>query len=231
MRLRQWRLPGTFAGSATFDCTMLRQWVERTLRLASSILLCRVGASRVPNGFVLTAQSTAMRCLRLGHGTGCMSFSTGKTRPASMYLPSVPAKPGHVFDATGTDRLRQEITAAYQTQEVDMGPKSTTATSDLQIQAHGRLLAWPDLRHSRLKRSKKCRHLSVWLMNELNRTSPIPDAAAVAARLMAEFAMRTVARALKSSGDIFGPMHSPSATFSSYSSEQVISTIGAAQKS
>jgi len=28
-------------------------------------------------------------------------------------------------------------------------------------------------------------------MNELNRTSPIPDAAAVAARLMAEFAMRT----------------------------------------
>ena len=28
-------------------------------------------------------------------------------------------------------------------------------------------------------------------MNELNRTSRIPDAAAVAARLMAEFAMRT----------------------------------------
>jgi hypothetical protein len=46
------------------------------------------------------------------------------------------------------------------------------------------------LRHLRLKRSN-ARHLSVWLMNELNRTSPIPDAAAVAARLMAEFAMRT----------------------------------------
>ena len=41
------------------------------------------------------------------------------------------------------------------------------------------------------KTLENARHLSVWLMNELNRTSPIPDAAAVAARLMAEFAMRT----------------------------------------
>jgi hypothetical protein len=35
----------------------------------------------------------------------------------------------------------------------------------------------------------------------------------------------------RAAANIFGPMHSPSATFSSYSSEQVISNIGAAQKS
>jgi hypothetical protein len=35
------------------------------------------------------------------------------------------------------------------------------------------------------------RHVSVWLMNGSNRTSPIPDAQAIAARLMSEFAVRT----------------------------------------
>ena len=93
MRLREWRLPGTCAGSATFDCTMLRQWVERTLPLASSIRLCRVGASEYRTASSSQPNPTAMRCLRLVHGTGCMSFSTGSTRPASMYLPSVPPKP------------------------------------------------------------------------------------------------------------------------------------------
>ena len=61
-------------------------------------------------------------------GTDCISFSTQSTRPASICSPAGAAEArAIVFDATGTDDLRQEITESYRKLERDYGANVAVA--------------------------------------------------------------------------------------------------------
>ena len=80
---------------------------------------------RVPNGFALTAQSYRDALSAAGAWDRLHELLDGvdKTRIDVLAKRAGEAR-DIVFDATGTDRLRQEIAAAYRQLEANMGPTS-----------------------------------------------------------------------------------------------------------
>ena len=95
---------------------MWRQSVERTLPWVSSIRLCRQQGVQVPNGFALTAR--AYRAALNGAGAWDrlhkLLDAIDKTRIDVLAACAAEAR-AIVFDATGTDHLREEITQILST--------------------------------------------------------------------------------------------------------------------
>src|SRR6516165_9062650 len=125
---KSWRLTTTYAGLVTLDCAMLRPWVERMHRWENSIRFSRPRGVRVPNGFALTAHAYREALTAAGAWDRLHQILDGldKTHIDVLAKRAAEAR-AVVFDATGADRLREDIAAAYRQLEMEYGANVAVA--------------------------------------------------------------------------------------------------------